>query len=105
MQTEIVLPLATVVSETAAGDRLRRLSVPIAGAQWNRETIQDAQGLNILAGPIQQALAPGDKQIAHRLGTGGKAAVFGKMREEAGIRSPHLTQPSPLAFALAQLAD
>src|SRR5437868_5793695 len=58
MQAEVILPLAALVSETAAGDRQRGLADAIASAQRHRKTVQDTHGLHVLARPAQQARPP-----------------------------------------------
>ena|SRR5437763_12742293 len=92
-------------SEGGAADREIRLPDPIASAKRQWETVEEAQWLQVGIGPAEDRRPQVAQQFPHPFGAAGKAALLGKVGEEASIGSTHLPQPSPFSGAVTEFAD
>src|SRR5690242_17699434 len=92
-------------SEGGAADGKGRLPDPIASAERQWETVEEAQWLQVGIGPAEDRRPQVAQQFPRPFGAAREAALLGKVGEEASIGSAHLAQPSPFSGAVAELAD
>ena len=77
----------------------------IAGAQRQREAVEQPQRLEVGVGPKEDRPAQAGEQLLDPLGAARELTVGGQGGEERLVGGADLSQPGAFAVAVAQLPD